>query len=152
VVHGRLEAVPHIFARWTWPLSKRPAGRARPAGPKPWVACATEYRVLEHSRRYTLIEARPLTGRRHQIRRHAKLAGHPIIGDRRYGSRRSWSVLQRNGFHRMALHAASLTFTPPGEKESVTVGDRAVPGDFRALLESDASDGAPGMHADQRLP
>lgn len=112
----------------------------------------TEYRVLEHSRRYSLIEARPLTGRRHQIRRHAKLAGHPIVGDRRYGSRRAWSVLQRNGFHRMALHAASLTFTPPGEKESVTVGDSAVHGDFRALLESDASDGAPGMHADQRLP
>jgi 23S rRNA-/tRNA-specific pseudouridylate synthase len=152
VVHGRLEAAPDGIRVWAWPLSKRPAGRARPQGPAPRAACATEYRVLEHTPHYTLIGARPLTGRRHQVRRHAKLAGHPVVGDRRYGSRRALSFLQRIGFRRMALHAATLTFTPPGAKESMTVGHNNVPVDFRTLLEGDASDGPSGTHTAPRLP
>ncbi|MCG6893086.1 MAG: RNA pseudouridine synthase [Desulfobacteraceae bacterium] len=152
VVHGHLEAAPDAIRVWTWPLSKKAAGRTRPQGPAPRAACTTECRVMEHSPHYTLVEARPLTGRRHQIRRHAKLAGHPVVGDRRYGSRRALSFLQRIGFRRMALHAATLTFTPPGEKEPVTVGDNTVPGDFRALLEGDASDDALGVHAAPLLP
>src|SRR5206468_4011822 len=34
---------------------------------------------------YSLVEARPLSGRRHQVRRHLKHAGHPLLGDTDYG-------------------------------------------------------------------
>src|SRR4029077_9047960 len=48
-------------------------------------AAETEVEVRERFERATLVEARPRTGRTHQIRVHLSAAGHPILGDRRYG-------------------------------------------------------------------
>ena len=59
--------------------------------------------------RYALVEARPKTGRLHQIRRHLKHISCPLIGDVRYGKgehNRLWR--ERFDFHRLALHCASL--------------------------------------------
>lgn len=45
----------------------------------------TEYRVLDSAAdRFALVEARPLTGRTHQIRAHLEYLGTPIVGDDRY--------------------------------------------------------------------
>ena len=46
----------------------------------------TEYRVLKCYRQATLVEAKPITGRTHQIRVHCQSVGHPIVGDRKYGN------------------------------------------------------------------
>lgn len=59
--------------------------------------------------RAALVEACPLTGRRHQIRRHLKRAAHPVIGDATHGKgtiNRWWA--QRLGLQRLWLHARSL--------------------------------------------
>lgn len=59
--------------------------------------------------RYALVEARPHTGRLHQIRRHLKHISCPIIGDVRYGKgehNRLWR--ERFGLHRLALHCSRL--------------------------------------------
>lgn len=64
--------------------------------------------------RYALVEARPFTGRRHQVRRHLKHLSHPIIGDATHGKgphNRWWA--QRLGITRLWLHALSLGVPHP---------------------------------------
>mgnify|MGYP002735274347 CR=1 FL=1 len=69
---------------------------SRPKAEMPAMAAITEVRRLDSvelpvridrypSSRYSLMEARPLTGRRHQIRRHLSRRGYPIIGDAKHG-------------------------------------------------------------------
>ena len=50
-----------------------------------YVDAVTEFNPISHVDRWSLVEARPLTGRLHQIRRHFKHLSHPIVGDVRYG-------------------------------------------------------------------
>jgi 23S rRNA pseudouridine1911/1915/1917 synthase len=66
----------------------------------------TRYRVLERYRDTTLLELALVTGRRGQIRVQLAALGHPIVGDRAYGSR-------RNPFGRVCLHATRLGFVHP---------------------------------------
>ena len=44
-----------------------------------------KYKVIKLYRHASLIEAKPITGRTHQIRVHCQCAGHPIVGDAKYG-------------------------------------------------------------------
>lgn len=77
-------------------------------------ASLTDFRVL---RRYgaeaTLVEARPKTGRTHQIRVHTGFVGHPIIGDTKYGSDDINEAFRTLGFRRLMLHAAALHLELP---------------------------------------
>lgn len=80
----------------------------------PRVPAVTEFRRLAIFERYALIEARPRTGRRHQIRRHLKHISHPLIGDVRYGNGEHNRLFrERFGLHRLALHACELAFDHP---------------------------------------
>lgn len=75
----------------------------------------TRFRVIErHGRRATVIEARLLTGRKHQIRVHCRDAGHPIAGDSRYGSPGFNRHVRGRGITTMMLHAHSLEVPLPG--------------------------------------
>ena len=65
-----------------------------------------EYRLLRKLPRATLVEVRLLTGRKHQIRVQLAAAGYPILGDRKYESRRKFPA-------GIALHARSLGFDHP---------------------------------------
>ncbi|WP_439107335.1 RluA family pseudouridine synthase [Congregibacter sp.] len=76
-------------------------------GGKPSV---TEFRIRDSFRETTLVEARPLTGRTHQIRVHALHAGHTLLGDGKYQSPRSEALAQKLGLKRLFLHAESLSF------------------------------------------
>jgi tRNA pseudouridine65 synthase len=83
-----------------------------PDGPR--VPAVTEVRRRETFGRYALVEARPRTGRLHQIRRHLKHISCPLIGDVRYGKgehNRLWR--ERFGLHRLALHSAALRVAHP---------------------------------------
>jgi len=72
--------------------------------------------------RYSLLEVRPRTGRRHQIRRHLKHLFHPIIGDTTYGEGRHNRLFRNElGCSRMLLHAAELSFPHPWSGEPVTI-------------------------------
>ena len=66
----------------------------------------TRYRVLERYADSTLLELKLVTGRRGQIRAQLAALGHPIVGDRAYGSR-------RDPFKRVCLHATRLGFIHP---------------------------------------
>lgn len=123
---------------WNWPLTAAAAGRRDPMGRGQRVPCTTRWRVLAHSLHYSLLQCEPHTGRKHQIRRHAKLAGHPVVGDRRYGSPRSLAYLSQHGrFKRLGLHAHLLAIRLPGEANNTTFLSGGLPGAMRKLLEAD---------------
>ena len=62
----------------------------------------------------TLMEIDIPTGRTHQIRVHASFAGHPLLGDDKYGDRDRNAELKRHGLKRTFLHAQSVAFEWPG--------------------------------------
>ena len=66
----------------------------------------TEYQVERVIGEYSLLKVKPLTGRTHQIRVHLASIGHPIVGDRLYGSK-------NKTIERQLLHAESLEVTAP---------------------------------------
>lgn len=71
--------------------------------------------------RYSLVEAEPITGRMHQIRKHMAHILYPIIGDRPHGCNKQNKLwLEKFGMKTMLLHAHSLTFTHPKSLEEIT--------------------------------
>jgi len=76
----------------------------------------THYRTIETNGRYSMLEIRLETGRKNQIRTHLAEAGHPVVGDRMYGS-------AVNPLGRLGLHAKLLGFDHPktGKKLVFTV-------------------------------
>ena len=86
-----------------------------PRGPGlPRVDAVTELARLETFGRYALVEARPRTGRLHQIRRHCKHISCPLIGDVRYGKGEHNRIFrEQHGLHRLALHCAELAVAHP---------------------------------------
>lgn len=89
----------------------------------------TGFRVLKYSARndVTLLELELETGRKNQIRAHMEYIGHPIVGDKKYGSRRAL-------IGRVALHAGVLGFVHPttGERHDFST---PIPRKFTALFE-----------------
>jgi tRNA pseudouridine65 synthase len=78
------------------------------------IDAVTEFWRRDTFGRYALVEARPITGRLHQIRRHAKHLSCPLIGDVRYGKGEHNRIFRdQHGLHRLALHASSLTVPHP---------------------------------------
>jgi 23S rRNA pseudouridine1911/1915/1917 synthase len=88
----------------------------------------TEYRVLEKFQAHTLVEARPRTGRTHQIRVHFAFLGCPVAGDTVYGRKRSTVPLRRH-----FLHAAWLAFDLPGGRGRRTF-EAPLPSELEAAL------------------
>jgi RluA family pseudouridine synthase len=128
------------WGNWRWPLAGTAGGRNNPEGSGPGQESLTRYRVLGHSAHYTLVEIEPLSGRTHQIRRHAKMAGHPVVGDARYGSKRAIDYLIRNhAFDRLALHARAITLRISGAKEPKTIETPSIPNQMQSLFENDDS-------------
>ncbi len=85
--------------------------------------------------RYALVEARPRTGRRHQLRRHFKHLLHPIIGDTRYGEGRHNRFFREEiGCRRLLLAAVGLRFRHPFSGADLSI-QAAPEEDFRAVLE-----------------
>jgi tRNA pseudouridine65 synthase len=94
------------------------------------VAAVTRYRMLGRSpiERCSLVEAVPLTGRLHQIRRHLRHLNHPLVGDVNYGSGEVNRHFRATyGLHRLALHATELIFPHPATGERVAVRARVAP-------------------------
>ncbi|PKH19985.1 tRNA pseudouridine(65) synthase TruC [Enterobacterales bacterium CwR94] len=72
--------------------------------------------------RYTLVELKPETGRKHQLRRHMSHLRHPIIGDSRHGDlRQNRGAANHFGCQRLMLHASELSFTHPVTGEALTL-------------------------------
>ncbi len=81
----------------------------------------TEFKVLQRFQDCTLVEAKPITGRTHQIRVHAQHQGHPLVGDPKYGQDEFNKQMKGKGFGRLFLHAAALTLQLPDSEEWLRV-------------------------------
>lgn len=81
----------------------------------------TEFKLLVDYANCSLIEARPITGRTHQIRVHAKHMGHSLVGDEKYGDDDFNKAMKAKGVKRLFLHAAELGFYLPEAKEKTIV-------------------------------
>lgn len=91
-----------------------------PRGPR--VDAATDFRRLAVFERFSLVQARPHTGRLHQIRRHLKHLSHPIVGDVTYGKGDINRLFRaRFGLHRLALHAVELALRHPVDGSTLRV-------------------------------
>jgi tRNA pseudouridine65 synthase len=72
--------------------------------------------------RYSWVEVRPRTGRRHQIRQHFKHIGHPLIGDTSYGKGSHNRFFRSHyGIQRLLLMARSLSFRHPYTGDMLTI-------------------------------
>jgi tRNA pseudouridine65 synthase len=70
--------------------------------------------------RYSWVEVRPETGRFHQVRRHLKHLGHPVIGDAVYGrGEHNRYLRERAGLDRLVLHASALELAHPASGEAL---------------------------------
>ncbi|HEY6168514.1 MAG TPA: RluA family pseudouridine synthase [Verrucomicrobiae bacterium] len=82
----------------------------------------TSFRVVQRGERMSLVEARPVTGRTHQIRVHLLAAGLRIVGDDLYGdARKDASVRWNQDAFPLALRAVALEYTDPFTRRHVRI-------------------------------
>ncbi|MCK3657323.1 tRNA pseudouridine(65) synthase TruC [Pasteurellaceae bacterium Pebbles2] len=96
-------------------------------------SAVTNYRVLQNvempyaigkyqTARYSLLELTPITGRKHQLRRHLKHIFHPILGDTQYGDlHQNRGLTAQTGVSRLMLHAKTLQFNHPVTNELMLI-------------------------------
>jgi 23S rRNA pseudouridine955/2504/2580 synthase len=82
----------------------------------------------------SLVEVSIETGRTHQIRVHAKFAGHPVAQDDKYGNGDFDQFMKKKGLNRLFLHAKTLTFTNPLTNEIQKV-NAPLPDDLETFLK-----------------
>jgi 23S rRNA-/tRNA-specific pseudouridylate synthase len=90
----------------------------------------TDFRLLSTFSEGLLVEARPRTGRKHQIRAHLAAQGLPILGDERYSS----AVRAGAGSPRPMLHALRLELRHPVSGEPLVL-ECPYPEDFQTALD-----------------
>jgi 23S rRNA pseudouridine955/2504/2580 synthase len=79
----------------------------------------TLFRPLKKYKEMTLIEARPLSGRTHQIRVHLQSIGHPIAADQKYGDEAFNQQMRKLGLKRLFLHASSISYSEEHPSDKV---------------------------------
>ena len=89
------------------------------------VLAQTAWRTVREKGGRSLLEITLLTGRKHQIRVQMADLGHPVVGDKKYGI--------KDTFSRLALHARSIAFLHPYSGQPMTL-ETPVPGIFAQLV------------------
>lgn len=108
IVHGEIS---HEVGLIDAPIGRDPKDRQKMTVVDDGKPAITNFKVINRFPDYTHVECQLETGRTHQIRVHMKYIGFPIVGDPKYGPRKT---LDTDG---QALHAKTLGFTHPTKKE-----------------------------------
>jgi 23S rRNA pseudouridine1911/1915/1917 synthase len=126
LVHG---VIPHDKGTIEAPIGRNPKERQEMAVVDDGREAVTHFNVLKRFNGYTLVECILETGRTHQIRVHMKYIGHPLVGDPKYGPRRTMNT---NG---QLLHAGIIGFQHPVTGEYLEF-ESPLPEDFKEVLET----------------
>ncbi|MCE7786358.1 RluA family pseudouridine synthase [Staphylococcus xylosus] len=124
LVHGN---IPHDYGTIDAPIGRNKNDRQSMDVVDDGKDAITHFNVLEHFDKYTLIECILETGRTHQIRVHMKYIGFPLVGDPKYGPKKTMDIGGQ------ALHAGVLGFEHPITHENIEKS-AALPDDFEQLL------------------
>jgi len=89
----------------------------------------TEYETCEIINGYTLVNAHPATGRRHQIRVHFYSIGRPVVGDVRYGNKSAQSK-----YPRLMLHSRTIALELPSSGNATF--ESPLPDSFTSVVDS----------------
>lgn len=112
LVWGRM---PEKTGQITWAIGRHEKQRQRISiKTKKPKAAKTHFTVRQEWDEFSLLEIKPLTGRTHQIRVHFAASGHPVVGDTKYGRKKTKLQISR-----MFLHALQLAFVHPESKKRV---------------------------------
>ncbi|WP_394523384.1 RluA family pseudouridine synthase [Staphylococcus xylosus] len=124
LVHGN---IPHDYGTIDAPIGRNKNDRQSMDVVDDGKDAITHFNVLEHFDKYTLIECILETGRTHQIRVHMKYIGFPLVGDPKYGPKKTMYIGGQ------ALHAGVIGFEHPITHENIEKS-AALPDDFEQLL------------------
>lgn len=120
--------IPHNLGRVDAPIGRDPKNRQKMAVVENGKPAVTNFNVVQRFAEHTLIECHLETGRTHQIRVHMNYIKYPIVGDPKYGLRKTDTT------HGQYLHAKTLGFLHPRTNEYVEFNS-ALPKYFQSLLE-----------------
>lgn len=121
--------IPHNLGKINAPIGRDPKNRQRMTCKEGGKVAVTKFKVLKRYENTTLIECVLETGRTHQIRVHLAYINHPLIGDPKYGRRKTDTT---NG---QFLHAKTLGFIHPVSKEYLEFSSE-LPEYFSSYLET----------------
>ncbi|WP_248559149.1 RluA family pseudouridine synthase [Mammaliicoccus sciuri] len=125
LVHGN---IPHEFGTIEAPTGRNPKERQEMAIVDDGKEAVTHFNVIEKFEKYTLVKCQLETGRTHQIRVHMKHIGFPLVGDPKYGPKKTMNIGGQ------ALHAGLLGFEHPVTGEYIEK-EAPLPEYFETLLE-----------------
>ncbi|MCE5057165.1 RluA family pseudouridine synthase [Mammaliicoccus sciuri] len=125
LVHGN---IPHEFGTIEAPIGRNPKERQEMAIVDDGKEAVTHFNVIEKFEKYTLVKCQLETGRTHQIRVHMKHIGFPLVGDPKYGPKKTLNIGGQ------ALHAGLLGFEHPVTGEYIEK-EALLPEYFETLLE-----------------
>lgn len=125
LVHGN---IPHDYGTIDAPIGRNKIDRQAMAVVDDGKDAVTHFNVLEHFNNYTLVECELETGRTHQIRVHMKYIGYPLVGDPKYGPKKTMDIGGQ------ALHAGVISFTHPVTGEYIE-RKAPLPDYFEEILE-----------------
>ena len=124
LVHGH---IPHEKGTIDAPIGRDQKDRQKQAVVDKGKHAVTHFQVIEQFGDYTLVECRLETGRTHQIRVHMNYIGYPLVGDPKYGPKKTLD------FGGQVLHAGVLGFIHPITKEYLEF-EVPLPEDYQQLL------------------
>ncbi|MCO4330834.1 RluA family pseudouridine synthase [Staphylococcus hyicus] len=125
LVHGH---IPHEFGTIEAPIGRNQNDRQSMAVVDNGKEAITHFNVIENFKNYTLVECQLETGRTHQIRVHMKYIGYPLVGDPKYGPKKTRDIGGQ------ALHAGIIGFTHPRTGEYIE-RSAPLPDAFETLIE-----------------
>ena len=107
------------------PIGRHPVHRKQMCVAEDGREAFSDFKVLDRGRAHARLRVRIATGRTHQIRVHLTHIGHPVMGDKVYGSKRT----QPTAFPRQMLHAWQVALPHPRTREEIAF-EAPIPADF----------------------